>query len=130
MHVTRFEPWSLLNHLQRDFDQLAGRAAYGAAIENGNTVADWTPAVDIVEEQDRFVLRADLPGVAPEDIDVNMENGVLSLSGERNIESATESGGLKRLERVSGRFFRRFNLPDTADAEQISATGLALFSSR
>lgn len=122
MSIARIEPWTLMNMLQRDFDQLAGRRmGYGTTDEVGNTVADWVPAVDVVEEKQRFVLRADLPGVAPEDIDVNMENGVLSLSGERSSEEHDEIDGLKRFERASGRFFRRFNLPDTADAETISA---------
>jgi HSP20 family protein len=83
--------------------------------------SDWTPAVDIVEEKDRYVLRADVPGVKPEDIAVNMENGVLSVSGERFDESTEEAQGMRRVERVSGKFYRRFNLPDTADAEEISA---------
>ena len=87
MNIARFEPWTLMNLLQRDFDQLAGRRmGYGTTDEIGNSVADWVPAVDVVEEKQRFVLVADLPGVAPEDIDVNMENGVLSLSGERSGE--------------------------------------------
>lgn len=122
MTIARFEPWTLMNLLQRDFDQLASqRLGYGRSDEVGNSVADWVPAVDIVEEKQRFVLRADLPGVAPENIAVNMENGVLSLSGERSTESHEDIDGLKRFERASGRFFRRFNLPDTADADAISA---------
>lgn len=122
MNMTRFEPWSLLNLLQQDFDHLASRR-YGLAnsSDNGSSVADWVPAVDIVEQSDRYVLRADVPGVKPEDIDVNMEKGVLSLSGERHRESTDESDGMRRVERVSGKFYRRFNLPETADAEEISA---------
>jgi HSP20 family protein len=122
MNVTRFEPWSLINLLHQDLDQIAGRR-YGqaGADDNGSSVADWVPAVDIVEEKDRYVLRADVPGVKPEDIDVNMENGILSVSGERHSESAEDVQGMRRVERVSGRFYRRFNLPDTADAEEISA---------
>ena len=122
MNVTRFEPWSLINLLHQDLDQIAGRR-YGVAgnDNNGSSVADWVPAVDIIEEKDRFVLRADVPGVKPEDIDVNMENGVLSVSGERQHESTEEAQGMRRVERVSGKFYRRFNLPDTADAEEISA---------
>ena len=78
MNITRFEPWSFFDVLQRDIDRVAGRhvPAMGQR-DNGDSVADWVPAVDIVEEQDRFVLRADVPGVRAEDIDVNMENGVL-----------------------------------------------------
>lgn len=120
MNVTRYEPWGLINLLHRDLDQIVGRQ-YGLADGNGSSVADWVPAVDIIEEKDRFVLRADVPGVKPEDIDVNMEKGVLSLSGERHQEPTEESNGMRRMERVSGKFYRRFNLPDTADAEEISA---------
>ena len=122
MNVTRFEPWSLINLLHQDLDQIAGRRYGGAGNDNnGSSVADWVPAVDIVEEKERFVLRADVPGVKPEDIDVNMENGVLSVSGERHHESTEEAQGMRRVERVSGKFYRRFNLPDTADAQEISA---------
>ena len=122
MNVTRFEPWNLINFLHQDLDQIAGRR-YGVpgTDDNGSSVADWVPAVDIVEEKGRFVLRADVPGVKPEDINVNMENGILSVSGERHQESTEEAQGMRRVERVSGRFYRRFNLPDTADAEEISA---------
>ena len=122
MNVTRFEPWSLINLLHRDLDQIAGRRyGYGNTDDVDNTVADWVPAVDVVEEQERFVITADVPGVEPKDIDVNMENGVLSLSGERSDERKKDAGGLKRFERVSGKFYRRFNLPETADADAISA---------
>ena len=77
--------------------------------------------VDIKEEENRYVIHADVPGVDPADIEVNMENGVLSIKGERESESKEEREGYKRVERVRGSFFRRFNLPDTADAEAISA---------
>jgi HSP20 family protein len=77
--------------------------------------------VDIREEEDRFVLHADIPGVKPEDIEVTMENGVLTISGSREETSRSESNGYRRVERVSGRFFRRFTLPDTANAEEIRA---------
>ena len=122
MNLTRLEPWNLINLLHQDLDQIAGRRnGVAGSDDNGSSVADWVPAVDIVEEKDRYVLRADVPGVKPEDIDVNMENGVLSVSGERHRESTEEAQGTRRVERVSGKFYRRFNLPDTADAEEISA---------
>lgn len=122
MNITRLEPWSLINMLHQDLDQIAGRR-YGLTSggENGHSVADWTPAVDIVEEKERFVLRADVPGVKPEDIDVSMENGMLSVSGQRHQESTEEIDGISRIERSSGRFYRRFSLPDTANAEKITA---------
>lgn len=117
MNVTRFEPWSLVNLMHRDLDRFAGHNRSDVS----HTVADWAPAVDIVEQKDRFILKADLPGVSAEDIDVNMDDGVLSLSGERVQESSGEFDGLKRVERASGKFYRRFSLPDTANAEEISA---------
>lgn len=122
MNITRFEPWSVFDALQRDFDRLAGRRlAAGGRDDNGHSVADWVPAVDIVEEKDRFVLRADVPGVKPEDIEVSMENGILTVSGKRFEETSEEAEGVRRLERISGRFYRRFSLPDTANAEDITA---------
>lgn len=120
MNLTRFEPWSIIDQLHRDLDRLAhGRVTQS---ENENPVADWAPAVDIIEEKDRFVLRADVPGIDPADIDVSMDNGVLTVSGERKSETTTEEEGFRRVERRFGRFYRRFNLPDTADADGIKAT--------
>ena len=122
MNITRFEPWSLFNIMQRDLDHMSGRRLNIADHEaDGHSVADWVPAVDIIEEKDRFVLRADVPGVKPEDIDVRMDNGILSVSGQRFGESTEASEGIRRIERQSGRFYRRFSLPDTADAEGIEA---------
>lgn len=118
MNITRYEPWSLLNLMQRDFERVTGQNGSG---DVSTSVADWVPAVDIIEEKDRFVLRADLPGVSADDIDVNMDDGVLSLSGERSLETNSEVDGLRRVERASGKFYRRFHLPDTADADEISA---------
>jgi HSP20 family protein len=103
MSLVRFEPWSLVDRISRD---------------NHRT---WVPAVDIYEEKDRFVVRADVPGVDPNDIEINMENGVLSVSGERSNEDRSEFEGVSRVERISGRFLRRFTLPETADAEAIKA---------
>jgi HSP20 family protein len=122
MHITRFEPWSLMNLLQRDFEQLAGRRfAAPSTDDNGNSVADYVPAVDVVEENDRFILRADLPGVDPKNITISMENGALSLTGERHEEKSENANGLHRIERLSGKFYRRFSLPESADAENITA---------
>ena len=119
MNLTRFEPWSLVDLMHRDLDRLASRRL--GHNNDEQSVADWVPAVDIVEEKDRFVLRADVPGVDPKDIDVSMDSGVLSVSGERKSETESDADGVRRIERFSGRFYRRFTLPDTADAENISA---------
>ena len=119
MNIARFEPWNYVDLLHRDLGRLVGGRR--GTPSDQSTVADWTPAVDIVEEKDRFVLRADVPGVNPEDIDVSMDNGVLSIAGERHPIAAPEEAGVQRIERATGRFLRRFTLPETVDAEQISA---------
>lgn len=119
MFMTRYEPWSLLNQLSRELDRLNPTAPGGG--EEPAAVSDWVPAVDIREEKDAYVLHADVPGVDPKDIEVHMENGVLTIRGERKSESTEERENYKRVERVRGSFYRRFSLPDTADAERISA---------
>lgn len=119
MNLTRFEPWSVVDLLHRDLDRIASRR-FGDS--NGDTtVYDWVPAVDIVEEKDRFVVHADVPGVDPKDIDVSMDAGVLTVSGHRETETRSDEDGVRRVERASGRFIRRFTLPDTADADGITA---------
>lgn len=121
MALVRYEPWNLLNQLHTELDRMfETRPTYGDN-ETNLATSDWVPAVDIKEEPDRFVIHADVPGVDPKDIEVNMENGVLSIKGERESESKEERKGYKRIERVRGSFFRRFSLPDTADASAISA---------
>ncbi len=116
-NITRYEPWSLLNQLQRELERV-----YEGKDESGSiATAQWAPTVDIKEEPDRFVIYADIPGVKPEDIDVNMEDGVLTIKGEKHSENKTEENGYKRIERTSGTFYRRFSLPDTADPDAITA---------
>lgn len=118
MAITRYEPWGLLTQLQRELERIRDDA-----VGNGSSAtAEWAPAVDIKEEADKFVLHADLPGVKPEDIDVSMENGILTIKGEKQTEAKTEKEGYKRVERTYGSFYRRFSLPDTANPDAISAT--------
>ena len=119
MNLVRFEPWSLFDQLHRDLGRSSLRAL--SAANGTEAVADWRPAVDIVEEQDRFLVRADVPGVDPAAIEVSMDKGVLSVAGERKAEDRSEVDGVERYERVTGRFRRRFTLPETADADGITA---------
>ena len=119
MSITPFEPWTFVDLLHRDLGRLAHPRS--VASNNHSPVADWVPAVDIIEEKGRFVLRADVPGVNPEAIDVSMDAGILSVSGERHATAPEEDTGVQRIERATGRFLRRFKLPETADAEGIEA---------
>jgi len=113
MAITRYEPWGLLNQLQRELER--GNA------EGSTATAEWAPAVDIKEEPERFLIHADIPGVKPEEIDISMEDGVLTIKGEKKTEAETEKEGYKRVERTYGSFYRRFSLPDTANSDAISA---------
>ncbi len=125
MNVVRYEPVNLL----RRFQDEVNRMLHDDFAVSGNLEGDrsrvatsaWTPAVDVKEEAGRFVITADVPGVEPKDIDITMENGVLTIKGERRSEVKDDQEGYKRVERVYGSFYRRFSLPDTADAEGISA---------
>lgn len=114
---------NISTQLHQEINRLFGHALQRGNDDNAAVATDWIPAVDIREETDRYVLRADVPGVDPANIEITMEAGVLTIRGERADERIVESDGYHRIERVSGRFFRRFTLPDTADAENISATG-------
>ena len=117
MAITRYEPWGWLNQLQGELE----RAPIWGPSEGPVATAAWAPAVDIKEEKDKFVLHADLPGVRPDETDVSMEDGVLTIKGEKKSEAITEKDGYKRVERTYGSFHRRFSLPDTANSEEISA---------
>lgn len=117
MAITRYEPWNLLNQLQKELE----RSRDDKSGEGTVATAEWAPAVDIKEEADKFVILADIPGVKPENIEVSMEAGVLTVKGEKESESKTEKEGYKRVERVYGSFYRRFSLPDTANGEAINA---------
>ena len=77
--------------------------------------------MDIKEAADKFIIYADIPGVKPEDIDVSMEAGVLTVRGKKESEVKTEKEGYKRVERSTGSFYRRFSLPDSANDEAINA---------
>lgn len=120
MRTTIYEPFSTIRRLQEEMNRAFG----GGATEDASTsvVSHWVPAVDIHEEQDRYVMSADVPGVDPASIDVTMENGVLTISGERKSERSEErNNGARRVERLYGSFYRRFALPDSVDAEHVEA---------
>ncbi len=122
MTVTRYEPWDVLNQLHtqinRIFDHQLGNGASTSA-----ATADFVPPADVEEYTDRFVLKFDVAGVDPSAIDITLENGVLSISGQREKEPAADGCERARVERPFGRFHRRFTLPDTVDAAAVRAAG-------
>ena len=120
MSLVRYQPWNTMEQLRREMGRMFENQS---STEEGSNIAtsDWTPAVDIKETEKEFLIHADIPGVNPDDIDVHMEDGMLTIKGERESETKEEREGYKRIERQSGAFYRRFSLPDTANADKISA---------
>ncbi|MEO1085746.1 MAG: Hsp20/alpha crystallin family protein [Acidobacteriota bacterium] len=104
-----------LSFVDRFFhDGFSGHATEGAP-------QSWVPAMDIVETEDAYLATADLPGLRKEDIDIAVEDSVLTISGERTVEHTTAESGFKRLERASGSFRRAFSLPQGVDLEKVNA---------
>jgi len=124
MALMRFERTGLVSQLQDEINR-AFSALSSAEGSSGATSA-WIPPVDITEHSDRFELAVDLPGVDPEKVEVTLEDGVLSLAGEREApaqHNGNQEESRTRMERRYGRFYRRFVLPETVDAERVQATG-------
>ena len=114
------------SQLQDEFKQLVERFFnFGETTSDESSVvtSQWAPRVDIVEEPNRFAIFADLPGVDPQDVEVLMDKGILSIRGERRSDIDPQNGRYSRIERRYGMFHRRFALPDSADAEGITANG-------
>ncbi len=120
MAMVRYEPINLFDRFNNEINRfLTGNPTQDETVPPAR---DWMPAVDILEEDSRYVLFADLPGVERSDIDISLEEGVLTIKGERRAESETQTDGYRRRERLRGSFLRRFTLPDTVNADSISAT--------
>ena len=124
MAIERSAYWPSADRFPRDINRVFSRLFDVAEGDQSDVVtSEWAPRVDIREEARRFVIEADIPGVDPKDIEVNMDKGVLSIRGERKTEHKVENGKYTRVERAHGVFHRRFALPDSANPDGITATG-------
>jgi HSP20 family protein len=112
---------SLQAEMNRLFQSFFDTPATGGTQPNGG-LRRWHPAMDLVETEDHFVLRADLPGVAENDVKVELEDNVLTLSGERRHEQEVKKGGYYRIERASGTFARSLTLPEGVNPEAVEAS--------
>ena len=122
MSISRYQPSQRL--LQDEIKQVFDKFFNDGEADGSNVVtAQWVPRVDIKEEADRFLILADLPGVDPKDIEINMDKGILSIRGERTTESRTDNERFSRIERAHGVFHRRFALPESADPDGVTASG-------
>ncbi|WP_233843016.1 Hsp20/alpha crystallin family protein [Dyella sp. 2HG41-7] len=116
--------WGAPSALPADVRHAFDRVFHHAQNDSTNAaVGQWAPRADILEEAQRFVIYVDVPGVDPANIEVSMAKGVLTIKGERTAEKDDEQGRFTRVERAHGSFHRRFALPDSADADAISASG-------
>ncbi len=127
MKMPAKRPTDLWHRFQEDFDQLtrAMGERWPSLFEEEGEMAtrEWMPSVDVIEEDNQFLVKADIPGVDPKDIEVTLDGGNLVIRGERKWEKEEKKEGYMRTECSHGMFYRRFNLPETADPEKISAKG-------
>jgi HSP20 family protein len=118
----RQDAWGVMPRLQDEINRLFGNAREN---DSSSATASWIPLVDIHEYADRFELYVDLPGVDPATVDLTLDGGILTLSGQRSlpVRKDNEEAQGRRVERGHGPFHRRFVLPDTVDSEKVNATG-------
>jgi HSP20 family protein len=121
--LSRWNPMRELEAMQHRFENLLGHAPLQLR-ENGEeslTASEWSPPVDIAEDDKEYVIKAELPDIHREDVKVTVENGLLSISGERKFEKEEKNKKYHRVERAYGYFARSFSLPDAVDADQVKA---------
>jgi HSP20 family protein len=121
MALVRWDPARELDTLQGEMNRLFSSFFDTPTPGNGTTVRRWIPAMDLVETDDHFVLKADLPGITEGDVSIVFENNVLTVSGERRTEHEAKKDGYYRLERTMGSFSRSLTLPEGIDADAVDA---------
>ena len=122
MTIVRWEPFRELSSLQTEMNRLFNAAFEGGGNTTGNGGARrWTPAMDLLETDEQFVLRADLPGLSESDVHIELEDNVLTVSGERKAEHEAKREGFYRMERAYGSFSRSLTLPKGIDPEAVTA---------
>jgi HSP20 family protein len=119
MAVSRWDPFRDLMSIQGDLNELFGRAFGQGEASRG---ASWAPVLDVFEDKERFTITVELPGLGPKDVDISVEEGVLTISGERSFYREMDEAGFHRVERRFGTFARTLNLPTTADPNRIEAS--------
>lgn len=118
----RYDPFRDLRTLQDEMNRLfSSTFTRGGGSDEQMFGGNWTPSVDIFENKDNIVLEAELPGLKPEDVNISIENNVLTISGERKFEKKDEGDNFHRVERGYGSFTRSFTLPPTVSAENATA---------
>jgi len=122
MTIVRWEPLRELNSLQSEMNRLFNTAFDTPSAASGNALRRWMPAMDLIESGEHFVLRADLPGMDEDDVQIEFEDGTLTVSGERKAEHEQDDEGFHRVERSFGAFSRSLTLPKGIDADAVTAS--------
>ncbi|MBA2882750.1 HSP20 family protein [Desulfosalsimonas propionicica] len=121
MALVRWNPWTTLPTLQDRINRLFEDAVPATESREDVGLFEWRPMVDTYEKDDAIMIKAELPGVKKDDISIDVNNGVLSIKGERSHEDDVNEENYYRRERFYGKFQRAFTLPDNADADKIEA---------
>jgi len=121
--MTRWSPWKELEEMEKRLSTIFGRAPVAASGDKKEaiTVAEWSPLVDITEDDKEYLVKAELPEMKKEEIKINVHEDVLSISGERKYEKEEKGKKYHRVERAYGSFVRSFTLPEDADGSKINA---------
>jgi HSP20 family protein len=122
MAIVRWEPVRELTTLQSEMNRLFNTFFDTPTAGDGAPARRWVPAMDLVEHEDHFVLTADLPGVTQDDVSIEVQDNVLTISGERRTSRESSGTGYYRLERSTGAFSRTLTLPEGVDAEAVQAS--------
>jgi HSP20 family protein len=122
MTIVRWEPLRELGSLQSEMNRLFNSVFDTPPVGGNGALRRWVPAMDLAETEDHFVLRADLPGLGEDDVKVELEDGTLTISGERQAEHEDKGEGFYRVERAFGSFSRSLSLPQGIDAEGVVAS--------
>lgn len=122
MALIRWEPAVELNSIQSEMNRLFNSLFDAPVRASSGDTARWIPAMDLVETKDRYVLHADLPGLSEQDINIELESGVLTISGERRSAHTQEKSGYRRIERAYGSFSRSLTLPDGVNPDAVEAS--------
>ena len=122
MNLTKWDPFRELEEVSNRLNQLFHRTPSRTEPDGGMlAMADWSPTVDITETDSAYVIKGEIPGVSKNDVKVSIENGMISLRGERKQEKEEKNKKFHRIERSYGSFFRSFQLPDDVDETKVKA---------
>ncbi len=119
--ITRFDPFRGLANLHEEMNRLFDGTRVLAGRADDSSLTNWAPAVDIHETENELVVRADIPGLEEKDLDVRIENNMLTIRGERQTDKSVSGDNYLRVERVYGSFSRSFSLPSTVNPDGIKA---------